>query len=87
MACLDQHGLATMRAKSMPCLRRSTLGLIAGMVLCALGACAGETSASGPRQARVLVLYSNERLLPANIVVDEAIRSTFRSELERPVVI
>ncbi|HOC01648.1 MAG TPA: ATP-binding protein [Verrucomicrobiota bacterium] len=33
----------------------------------------------------MLVLYSNERLLPANIVVDEAIRSTFRSELERPV--
>ena len=26
---------------------------------------------------RVLVLYSDERLLPANIIVDEAIRATF----------
>ena len=29
---------------------------------------------------RVLVLYSDERLLPANIVADEAIRSTFAAE-------
>ena len=26
---------------------------------------------------RVLVLYSDERLLPANIVIDESIRATF----------
>ncbi len=35
---------------------------------------AGQTAA--PIQ-RVLVLYSDERLLPANIIVDEAIRATF----------
>ena len=35
---------------------------------------AGQTPA--PVQ-RVLVLYSDERLLPANIIVDEAIRATF----------
>ena len=29
------------------------------------------------RPLRVLVLYSNERLLPANVVADEAIRATF----------
>lgn len=35
-------------------------------------------------QPRVLVLYSNERLLPANLVVDEAIRATFSAELDTP---
>jgi PAS domain S-box-containing protein len=34
-----------------------------------------EASAKPPR--RVLVLYSDERLLPANIIMDEAIRATF----------
>ena len=29
---------------------------------------------------RVLVVYSDERLLPANVIVDEAIRSTFATE-------
>src|SRR5271166_1393012 len=39
-----------------------------------------DTSAAGPAPApvqRVLVLYSDERLLPANIIVDEAIRAAF----------
>src|SRR5438132_4414809 len=38
------------------------------------------TSAAGQAPApvqRVLVLYSDERLLPANIIVDEAIRAAF----------
>ena len=38
------------------------------------------TKATGQVRApvqRVLVLYSDERLLPANIIVDEAIRATF----------
>ena len=29
---------------------------------------------------RVLVLYSDERLLPANLIADEAIRATFAAE-------
>jgi len=33
----------------------------------------------------VLVIYSNEPLLPANVDVDEAIRTTFQLELEVPV--
>ena len=35
-----------------------------------------QTSSSMPLR-RVLVLYSDERLLPANIIADEAIRATF----------
>jgi len=38
------------------------------------------TSAAGQAPApgqRVLMLYSDERLLPANIIMDEAIRATF----------
>jgi len=36
-------------------------------------------------QPRVLVLYSEDRLLPAGMVLDEAIRTTFKSDLEVPV--
>jgi PAS domain S-box-containing protein len=36
------------------------------------------------RQPRVLVIYSNERLLPANFAIDEAIRTTFESEFKGP---
>ena len=43
-----------------------------------------ESSSVTNRQPRVLMLYSNERLLPANIAVDEAIRATFESELAVP---
>ena len=38
------------------------------------------TSAAGQAPSpdqRVLVLYSDERLLPANIIIDEAIRAAF----------
>ena len=38
-----------------------------------------QTSSTMPLR-RVLVLYSDERLLPANIIVDEAIRATFAVE-------
>jgi PAS domain S-box-containing protein len=34
---------------------------------------------------RVLVLYSDERLLPANIIADEAIRATFAAESSNPI--
>ena len=40
---------------------------------------AGDKIAANPVR-RVLVIYSDERLLPANIIVDEAIRGTFAAE-------
>ena len=46
----------------------------------AVGRPVERTSAAGPTPPpvqRVLVLYSDERLLPANIIVDEAIRAAF----------
>lgn len=58
------------------------LVFIVGWALCAQGMHAAETILAPTRQPRVLLVYSNERLLPANIAVDEAIRSTFQSELE-----
>ena len=39
-----------------------------------------QTPSSTPPLRRVLVLYSDERLLPANIILDEAIRATFAAE-------
>ena len=38
-----------------------------------------QTPSSMPLR-RVLVLYSDERLLPANIIADEAIRATFAAD-------
>jgi hypothetical protein len=38
-----------------------------------------QTPSSTPLR-RVLVLYSDERLLPANIIIDEAIRTTFAAD-------
>ena len=38
-----------------------------------------QTSSTMPLR-RVLVLYSDERLLPANVIADEAIRATFAAE-------
>ena len=38
-----------------------------------------QTPSSMPLR-RVLVLYSDERLLPANIILDEAIRTTFAAD-------
>jgi hypothetical protein len=45
------------------------------------------TSAAGqyPARKRVLVLYSDERLLPANIIMDEAIRAAFAVGTKIPV--
>jgi PAS domain S-box-containing protein len=48
--------------------------LAQGLMISATTSPAGQAPA--PVQ-RVLVLYSDERLLPANIIVDEAIRATF----------
>jgi PAS domain S-box-containing protein len=56
----------------------------AGLSVCLPGA-QGAVTPPAVRQPRVLVLYSNERLLPANVAVDEAIRTTFHSAFEKPV--
>ena len=46
---------------------------------CAASSVVAQTQSSTPLR-RVLVLYSDERLLPANIIADEAIRATFAAE-------
>ena len=56
-------------------MRLLNLGVTMLLILNLAGA-----SAAGPAPApaqRVLVLYSDERLLPANIIMDEAIRAAF----------
>ena len=45
---------------------------------------AGDKIAANPVR-RVLVIYSDERLLPANVIVDEAIRATFAAESSNPI--
>lgn len=49
------------------------------IVALASGGLVAQTPSSTPLR-RVLVLYSDERLLPANIILDEAIRTTFASD-------
>ena len=48
------------------------------------GAAAPATAPAQP-PPRVLLLYSDERLLPANIAIDEAIRATFAATTNRAV--
>ncbi len=58
------------------------LGLGATMLLIiawAGSSVVAETSSSKPLR-RVLVIYSDERLLPANVIADEAIRASFAAE-------
>ena len=55
---------------SIPAVKTTERGLI---ILAGLSA-TGQAPAPGQR---VLVLYSDERLLPANIIMDEAIRAAF----------
>ena len=54
--------------------------LAAGVTLCPPALAASETK-------NVLVLYSNGRLLPANVEADRGIRETIRSSEHRPVVV
>ena len=49
------------------------------IVALASGGLVAQTPSSTPLR-RVLVLYSDERLLPSNIILDEAIRTTFASD-------
>jgi PAS domain S-box-containing protein len=62
----------------MPIVRLLSFGA-AMLIASASSSVIAETPSSMPLR-RVLVLYSDERLLPANIVADEAIRATFAAE-------
>ena len=53
-----------------------------GLTILAGTSAAGQAPAPGQR---VLVLYSDERLLPANIIMDEAIRAAFAAGTKNPV--
>ena len=58
------------------------LSLVATMLLImavASGGVVAQTPSSTPLR-RVLVLYSDERLVPFNIILDEAIRATFAAD-------
>ncbi len=50
-----------------------------------VGRAAAPATAPAQPPPRVLLLYSDERLLPANIAIDEAIRATFAATTNRPV--
>ena len=66
------------RSASLPSMwivRLRSLGATMLLILNLAGTCAAE-QAPAPGQ-RVLMLYSDERLLPANIIMDEAIRAAF----------
>ena len=79
------HRLATRKISGVRPGLRWIAVFIVGLLLCLPQVSRAENSASVSRHPRVLVLYSNERLLPANIAVDEAIRATFQTELQEPV--
>jgi hypothetical protein len=50
------------------------------MLLVACSASGGGDEMAADQVRGVLVVYSDERLLPANVIADEAIRSTFAAE-------
>src|SRR5277367_2875559 len=80
------NGAGTMKSNQFIFGRTGLMMVIlAGWVSCGLSVRGAETASATSRQPRVLILYSNERLLPANIVLDDAIRATFSSGLEVPV--
>src|SRR5271167_3873247 len=72
------------RAKPpMSIVRLLSLGATVLLILNLAGTtAAGQAPAPGQR---VLVLYSDERLLPANIIVDEAIRAAFAAATKKRV--
>ena len=65
---------------SMWIVRLLRLGAISPTPAWTASGVAAQTPSSTPSLRRVLVLYSDERLLPANIILDEAIRATFAAE-------
>ena len=63
-------------------LALSFAGLIFILASQSSSADVATASAAKPSQ-RVLVIYSDERLLPANVIIDEAIRTTFSAQNDR----
>ena len=69
------------RAKPERWLGRLFSLTTAGLVVLAWASVKAGGQAPGPGPShRVLVLYSDERLVPANIIVDEAIHATFTAD-------
>jgi PAS domain S-box-containing protein len=66
------------RAERIPTVCRVAVPILVGLFLVAHAF--GASPASEPARKRVLVIYSDERLLPANVVSDEAIRKTFAAD-------
>ena len=58
-------------------VRLLSLGATMLLIMAWAGSSVVAQTASSKPLRRVLVLYSDERLLPANIIADEAIRATF----------
>jgi len=69
-----------------PYLGRLLVLVTAGVVILgwASAKASGQTPALGPSQ-RVLVLYSDERLLPANIIMDQAIHAVFKADASKRI--
>jgi hypothetical protein len=65
---------------SIPAVKTTERGL---MILAGTSAAAGQASAPGQR-VLVLVLYSDERLLPANIIMDERHPRGLRGRHQKP---
>src|SRR5437763_1340475 len=62
----------------------TSLALVAGVGFAGPGATAAQAAPSPPQGGQVLVVYSDERLLPANVLLDEAIRNTFATNPANP---
>src|SRR5271154_2368073 len=68
--------------------RRKPIGsaiIVISLIANCMGLSWGDTNAtpaptSEPGSKQVLVIYSDERLLPANVIVDDAIRRTFAAD-------
>jgi signal transduction histidine kinase len=63
-------------------LRRSATWVVAGLV-----AAIGQPAIAGVENSNVLVLYSNGRLLPANIEGDRGLHQAVRAPADRPVLL
>ncbi len=75
-------------AANYPGPRWGLRGLIAGlMVLVWTGVSPAQDAESSDRPRRVLILYSDERMLPAGIIVDRELRETLENQLEGAVEI
>jgi len=61
--------------------------LAGAWVIAGFLAAVGLTAIAAPETRNVLVLYSNGRLLPANVEGDRGLRETIRTSADRPVMV